>query len=90
MFNAYAATAVNWRLMAHAAAVMGGVVATAYETLSEDGLQHSLAEPECKGLFTNAPLLPTLLKVLPRSWHHQIRLAQGRAALVLDTDARDS
>jgi len=67
VFNVYAATAVNWRLMAHAAAAMGGVVATAYETLGEDGLQHSLDEPECKGLFTNAPLLPTLLKVLPRT-----------------------
>jgi len=42
VFNVYAVTAVNWRLMAHAAAAMGGVVATAYETLSEDGLQHSL------------------------------------------------
>lgn len=29
------------------------------------GLQHSLAEPSVRLLFTNAPLLPTLLKVLP-------------------------
>lgn len=28
---------------------------------------HALAEPECRGLFTNTPLLPTLLKVLPRT-----------------------
>lgn len=67
VFNVYAATSINWRLMAHATAAISGVVATAYETLGEDGLQHSLSEPECKGVFTNAPLLPTLLKVLPRT-----------------------
>lgn len=67
VFNVYAATSVNWRLLAHAAAATGAVIATAYETLGEEGLQHSLSEPECKGVFTNAPLLPTLLRVLPRT-----------------------
>ena len=67
VFNVYAATSVNWRLMGHAAAAVGGVIATAYETLGEDGLQHSLAEPDCKGVFTNASLLSSLAKVLPRT-----------------------
>ncbi|KAF8310736.1 acetyl-CoA synthetase-like protein [Clavulina sp. PMI_390] len=67
VFNVYAATSVNWRLLAHAAAANGALIATAYETLGEDGLAHSLGEPECKGVFTNAPLLPTLLRVLPRT-----------------------
>ncbi|KAJ4471401.1 long-chain-fatty-acid-CoA-ligase [Lentinula aciculospora] len=35
-----------------------------YDTLGESGLTHSLNEPGCVGLFTNAELLPTLYKVL--------------------------
>jgi long-chain acyl-CoA synthetase len=37
---------------------------TAYDTLGEDGLKHSLAEPEVVGLFTNAALLETLANVV--------------------------
>lgn len=40
------------------------IVATAYDTLGESGLQHSLNEPECVGLFTNADLLPVVAKVI--------------------------
>jgi long-chain acyl-CoA synthetase len=50
--------------MCHACAFISTVVATAYDTLGESGLKHSLNEPECIGLFTNAELLPTLLNVL--------------------------
>lgn len=50
--------------MAHACASISTTIATAYDTLGEEGLTHSLNEPNCAGLFTNAELLPTLLKVL--------------------------
>jgi len=50
--------------MAHACAAISTTIATAYDTLGEEGLAHSLNEPECIGLFTNAELLPTLHKVL--------------------------
>ncbi|KAH0833871.1 hypothetical protein J3R83DRAFT_11038 [Lanmaoa asiatica] len=39
-------------------------VATAYDTLGEAGLAHSLNEPNCVGIFTNAELLPTLARVI--------------------------
>jgi long-chain acyl-CoA synthetase len=42
-------------------------IATAYDTLGEEGLTHSLNEPNSVGIFTNAELLPTLLKVLPNT-----------------------
>ncbi|CAG8775594.1 8117_t:CDS:2, partial [Racocetra fulgida] len=38
-------------------------IVTAYETLGEDGLLHSMNESEVKGMFTNADLLPTAEKV---------------------------
>ncbi|KAF4611844.1 hypothetical protein D9613_003770 [Agrocybe pediades] len=65
VFNVYAQTSPNWQIMAHACAAISTTIATAYDTLGEEGLAHSLNEPGCIGLFTNAELLPTLLKVLP-------------------------
>ena len=45
----------------------GLTIATAYDTLGESGLTHSLNEPDCVGVFTNAELLPTVLRVLPNT-----------------------
>jgi long-chain acyl-CoA synthetase len=42
-------------------------IATAYDTLGESGLTHSLDEPECVGIFTNAELFPVLANVLPNT-----------------------
>ncbi|KAF9074330.1 long-chain-fatty-acid-CoA-ligase [Rhodocollybia butyracea] len=64
VFNIFAQTSVNWQLMANACGSISTTIATAYDTLGEAGLTHSLNEPECVGLFTNAELLPTLYKVL--------------------------
>ncbi|KAF9491115.1 long-chain-fatty-acid-CoA-ligase [Pleurotus eryngii] len=64
ILNVYAQTSVNWQLMSHACASISTPIATAYDTLGEEGLIHSLNEPDCIGLFTNAELLPTLLNVL--------------------------
>ncbi|KAG5643653.1 hypothetical protein DXG03_000533 [Asterophora parasitica] len=64
VFNVYAQTSPNWQLISHACASISTTIATAYDTLGESGLTHSLNEPECIGIFTNAELLPTLQKVL--------------------------
>ncbi|KIJ18044.1 hypothetical protein PAXINDRAFT_167347 [Paxillus involutus ATCC 200175] len=64
VFNLYAQTSVNWQLMSHACTTISTPVATAYDTLGESGLTHSLNEPNCVGLFTNADLLPTLARVI--------------------------
>ncbi|KAJ7703899.1 long-chain-fatty-acid-CoA-ligase [Mycena rosella] len=65
--NIYAATSVNWQLMAHACGSISTTIATAYDTLGPSGLTHSLNEPNCAALFTNATLLQTLLAVLPNT-----------------------
>lgn len=54
----------NWQLIAHACASVSVTIATAYDTLGEEGLSHSLNEPNCVGIFTNAELLPVLARVL--------------------------
>jgi len=53
--------------MALSCATISTTIATAYDTLGEEGLTHSLNEPHSVGIFTNAELLPTLLKVLPKT-----------------------
>lgn len=42
-------------------------MATAYATLGEAGLTHSLNEPDCAAMFTNADLLKTVVAVLPNT-----------------------
>lgn len=55
---------MNWQLVSHACSTISTPVATAYDTLGEDGLTHSLNEPNCVGIFTNAELLPILRRVV--------------------------
>jgi len=50
--------------MAHSCFAQNIPFCTAYDTLGEDGLQHSLAEPDVVGIFTNAALLDTLANVI--------------------------
>ncbi|KAG6844299.1 hypothetical protein H0H87_008031 [Tephrocybe sp. NHM501043] len=67
ILNIYAQTSVNWQLMAHACSSISTVIATAYDTLGEAGLTHSLNEPGCFAIFTNTDLLNILLKILPNT-----------------------
>ncbi|KAF8260067.1 long-chain-fatty-acid-CoA-ligase [Lactarius quietus] len=64
VFNIYAQTSPNWQFVSYGCVSISTIVATAYDTLGESGLEHSLNEPECVGLFTNADLLPVVAKVL--------------------------
>lgn len=53
--------------MSYACTTIATPVATAYDTLGEAGLTHSLNEPNCAGVFTNADLLPTLSRVIKQT-----------------------
>ena len=55
---------VNWQLVSFACCSIGTPIATAYDSLGESGLQHSLNEPGCAAIFTNADLLPVVSKVI--------------------------
>lgn len=67
VFNVYAGTSLNWQLMSHACSSISVPIATAYDTLGEEGLTHSLSEPDCVGVFTNGSLLSTLVRVLSKT-----------------------
>jgi len=83
VFNIYASTCLNWQLMQHACMSIATTIATAYDTLGEAGLSHSLSEPNCYGLFTHSELLPTVLRVLPNTPSIKLIVYDGEASAEL-------
>ncbi|KAI9362435.1 hypothetical protein DFJ73DRAFT_812376 [Zopfochytrium polystomum] len=59
----YAGTSYEWMIFAHAAFTQGLTITTAYDTLGEEGLTFSLLECEITTIFTNADLLPMIVKI---------------------------
>lgn len=67
MFNICSSTKPAWLLTAFGCATQSITFATAYDSLGEEGLRHSINEPEVVGMFTNAAMLPTLAKTVPKT-----------------------
>ncbi|KAL5520350.1 hypothetical protein ACEPAG_9574 [Sanghuangporus baumii] len=88
VFNVYAATSLNWQLISHACMSIGAPVATAYDTLGESGLEHSLNEPECVGIFTNAELLPTVARVLENVPSIRVIIYDGQPSSKVQEDLK--
>jgi len=60
----FAATSAHWLAMSHGAASQSLPIVTAYDTLGEEGLRHSMVATGAKAIFLDPHLLPTLTKVL--------------------------
>ncbi|KAL8672557.1 MAG: hypothetical protein Q9168_002993 [Polycauliona sp. 1 TL-2023] len=60
----FAATTPYWLAMAHGAATQSMPIVTAYDTLGEEGLEHSLCQTNAKTIFLEPSLLPKLVKPL--------------------------
>ncbi|ORY94915.1 hypothetical protein BCR43DRAFT_558005 [Syncephalastrum racemosum] len=60
----FAPTTMHWLLAAHGAFTQNMTIVTAYETLGEEGLLHSMNETEVEAIFTSAELLPTVAKIV--------------------------
>lgn len=54
----------HWLAMAHSATSQSMPIVTAYDTLGEDGLRHSLVQTKSKAIFLDPNLVPTLLNCL--------------------------
>ncbi|KAI0041666.1 acetyl-CoA synthetase-like protein [Auriscalpium vulgare] len=79
VLNLYAQTSPSWQFVSHACASISVTVATAYDTLGEEGLQHSLEEPSCPAVFTNGELLPTLASVIGNVPTVRVIIYDGKA-----------
>jgi len=75
--------------MSHGCVSISTRVATAYDTLGESGLAHSLNEPECVGIFTNADLLPILSRVLKDTLTVRLVVYDGDPKASTLTDLRN-
>ncbi|ORX51649.1 acetyl-CoA synthetase-like protein [Hesseltinella vesiculosa] len=59
----FAPTNMAWLLTAHGAFTQNMTIVTAYDTLGEEGLLHSMNETQVEAIFTSGELLPTVTKV---------------------------
>ncbi|KAF2662685.1 acetyl-CoA synthetase-like protein [Lophiostoma macrostomum CBS 122681] len=57
----FAATSSQWLTMSHAAFSQSGAIVTAYDTLGEEGLKHSMLQTHAKFMFLDPTLLPKLV-----------------------------
>lgn len=62
--HVYAATSAHWLATSHAAASQSMPIVTAYDTLGEEGLKHSLVATRAKAIFLDPHLLTTLINPL--------------------------
>ncbi|BCR88402.1 long-chain fatty acid-CoA ligase FAA1 [Aspergillus chevalieri] len=60
----YGATSANWLAMSHGAASQSVTIVTAYDTLGEEGLKHSLKQTSSVAIFLDPALIPSLHNVL--------------------------
>lgn len=80
----FAATSAHWLATAHGAISQSIPIVTAYDTLGEQGLQHSMVATEVKGIFLDPHLLPTLINPLKEAktvkyviWNSQHEVKQA-------------
>ncbi|KAH8680943.1 AMP-binding enzyme [Xylariales sp. PMI_506] len=79
----FAATSQNWLALSHAASSQSMPIVTAYDTLGEQGLRHSMVATGAKAIFLDPHLLPTLGNVLKDAtevryviWNNQNQVKQ--------------
>ncbi|KAL8715288.1 MAG: hypothetical protein Q9220_001246 [cf. Caloplaca sp. 1 TL-2023] len=77
----FAATTPYWLAMAHGAASQSMPIVTAYDTLGEDGLQHSLCQTHAKAIYLEPHLLPKLIKPLTHAKDIQFVIYNSAADL---------
>jgi long-chain acyl-CoA synthetase len=80
----FAATSAHWIAMSHGAASQSMPIVTAYDTLGEQGLRHSMVAIKAKCIFLDPHLLPTLANVLKDAtdirfvvWNNQNQVNQA-------------
>ncbi|KAL2856551.1 hypothetical protein BJY01DRAFT_231202 [Aspergillus pseudoustus] len=63
----YGSTSENWLSMSHAAASQSLTIVTAYDTLGEEGLAHSLVQTESSAIFLDPALINSLANILDQA-----------------------
>ncbi|KAI8089309.1 uncharacterized protein BX664DRAFT_332692 [Halteromyces radiatus] len=75
----FAPTSAEWMYMAYGAFTQNITIVTAYDTLGEEGLLHSMNETGAEAVFTSSDLLPVVLSILPKCTTKPIVIYTGEA-----------
>jgi long-chain acyl-CoA synthetase len=65
----FASTSAHWLSVAHGAMSQSMAIVTAYDTLGEEGLRHSLLATRAKAIFVEPHLIKTLTNTLKEARH---------------------
>ncbi|KAF2684482.1 acetyl-CoA synthetase-like protein [Lentithecium fluviatile CBS 122367] len=68
----FAATSAQWLSSAHGAWSQSMSIVTAYDTLGEEGLTHSMLQTKAKVMFTDAYMLPKLVNPFKKATDVQV------------------
>ncbi|KAF1834025.1 acetyl-CoA synthetase-like protein [Decorospora gaudefroyi] len=68
----FAATSMQWLASAHGALSQSMAIVTAYDTLGEEGLKHSMLQTNAKVMFTDPELLPKLVNPMKEAKDVQV------------------
>jgi long-chain acyl-CoA synthetase len=68
----FAATSMQWLASAHGAISQSMAIVTAYDTLGEEGLKHSMLQTNAKVMFTDPELLPKLVNPMKEAKDVQV------------------
>ncbi|KAF1945006.1 acetyl-CoA synthetase-like protein [Clathrospora elynae] len=68
----FAATSMQWLASAHGAISQSLAIVTAYDTLGEEGLRHSMMQTHAKIMFTDPELLPKLVNPMKEATDVQV------------------
>ncbi|EER25741.1 Long-chain-fatty-acid-CoA ligase, putative [Coccidioides posadasii C735 delta SOWgp] len=60
----FSATSAHWLALSHGAGSQSITIVTAYDSLGEEGVKHSLLQTHSSTIFLDPSLLPVLMKVL--------------------------
>ncbi|EEP77300.1 conserved hypothetical protein [Uncinocarpus reesii 1704] len=60
----FSATSAHWLALSHGAASQSITIVTAYDSLGEEGVKHSLVQTQSSTIFLDPGLLPVLMTVL--------------------------
>ncbi len=86
----FAATHPHWLATAHGAGSQSMPIVTAYDTLGEEGLKHSLLQTNAKAIFLDPQLLTTLIKPLQEAKDIQHVIYNNDDAYTCKRDAKDT
>lgn len=86
----FATTSPQWLGMSHAASSQSLTIVTAYDTLGESGVEHSLVQSKASAMFTDPHLLKTATKPLQKATSVKVVIYNNHTTQPVSQDKIDA